>query len=413
MNEIIDEKEKKKIKSEEIINFFIFQISKNLRLHTYNIFNLITNKNYKINNEEKIYQSEANINNENKIINIFNIIVRILESLKYYLSIFNNNQYYILPYDYSRFSFKLNCNKNFTRIDLCNIIYINLINVSNNMLMRNIIKSERNIRENNLIKNRVFKTYNDNSKSINDYINEYIENMIKDLQKNSKLKLKGNKEIKYPKIFFNCEISNLNKNIPNSAYCKQFVEIYIKFFIFDIYIKIPYYKIFNIYNFFYKVLISIKSKYNEYNENSLTNTKKEFNLDIKNNFQNLVLIKKLKTIFEARIYRIIKLIIDEKKYNKKIPIGQKITIEERNDFFGKDVLIEFCKRFISYIYDYNNLFNTKCAVCDKIAKYSLTEKCFFPPYYKIYKEVSNLRYNIEENPFFHEECFKKISLKNL
>ena len=103
--------------------------------------------------------------------------------------------------------------------------------------------------------------------------------------------------------------------------------------------------------------------------------------------------------FESKIYSILKSITEEKK---------SIDIE-------KSIMIEFCKRFIYYIHDYNNLFNTKCGICNKIVKYSINEKCFYPPYIKIYKERDSIKINNEENIkyFYHEVCYKNMCLINL
>lgn len=412
MNEIKEKQIKiKEIRAEDFIKFLIINITKGLKLDLYNIFKLLSNKNYNINiniNKDKnINQNESNTNNLNKIIYIFNNIKNLLETFNDYLNKFNNNQYKILPFDYSRIQYSFYYNKNFERNNFVNNIFIYLIDFSNNNFIKEIIKAEKKFNENRLIKSRAFKIYKlINNETINIYINEYIRNMFKEQQINNNIRLKDENELITPKIFFNCNISTIYYNNEKIA------EIYIKYFIFDIYIKMPYEKLFNHYYFCNKIKISIKSKYSGYNKDSFKSIKKNYKLNIKKNFKNLLLIKKIKNLFETRIYLIIISIINEKKLKIKVTSD---LIEKRNDFFGEDVLIELCKRFINYIYDYNKLFKTKCAVCNKIVKYSLTEKCFLPPYLKIYKEVFNLKNSLEENinSFFHEECFKKIASESI
>lgn len=92
-------------------------------------------------------------------------------------------------------------------------------------------------------------------------------------------------------------------------------------------------------------------------------------------------------------------------------------LKEKNQIInqpvGKEILIELCKRFIYFIHDFKNLFKVKCSMCGKNAKYSKENKCFFPPYYKIYLDRDIIHYinNVEGSPvnlFYHKECFKKL-----
>ena len=119
--------------------------------------------------------------------------------------------------------------------------------------------------------------------------------------------------------------------------------------------------------------------------------------------QDLILLDKIKTLFENRIEFILNLFFDEKKVNP-----QKAIV------FSPQNILDFIKFFLNYIYNYNNLMKKKCAICNKISKYSFIEKCFFPPYYKLFKIYKipndiNFEFNEKENLFYHEDCFKRIS----
>ena len=116
---------------------------------------------------------------------------------------------------------------------------------------------------------------------------------------------------------------------------------------------------------------------------------------------NYILIHKVKELFLSRIYEILFEIFEDIKYIKK-----------ESFLFGNDLLIELCKRFLYYINDYRKIFKIKCGVCEKVIKYNLNEKCFFPPYYKIYRNRDTKK-NIGDNIklFYHEECYKKFNLK--
>lgn len=119
--------------------------------------------------------------------------------------------------------------------------------------------------------------------------------------------------------------------------------------------------------------------------------------------QDLLLIDKIKILFENRIAFIINLFFEEKKLSIKKPN----PISQPN-------LLDLIKYFLNYLYNYNNLMKKKCALCNKIGKYSFKEKSFFPPYYKLFKAYkiptdNNLGFNEKENLFYHEDCFKIIS----
>ena len=86
---------------------------------------------------------------------------------------------------------------------------------------------------------------------------------------------------------------------------------------------------------------------------------------------------------------------------------------KHNNNLENDIIIALFKRFIYYISDYHYLFRIKCTVCCKNVKYSLQEKCFFPPFYKRYiiEDFNNKdKKKTEENCFYHEECFRHKAL---
>ena len=121
----------------------------------------------------------------------------------------------------------------------------------------------------------------------------------------------------------------------------------------------------------------------------------------KKEVQSLLLIEKLKILIDNRISAIFNLISDE----KKVTIQKSITLSEQN-------LLDFLMNLLNYLNNFNNIFTRKCASCGHISKYSYIEKCFFPPYYKLYK-TNKFGINENENLFYHEDCFRKISNPSL
>ena len=103
----------------------------------------------------------------------------------------------------------------------------------------------------------------------------------------------------------------------------------------------------------------------------------------------------------------------------------------RRDLQNKGELILFLTitEFLKYMCDYDKIFNTECKICNKCIRYSLTEKCFFPPYYKIidFSKIKNQlitkqkpnnnssekteKYNYSN--FVHEECIKRLAVPSL
>jgi len=404
MNEI---KENKEIKAEEI-RMNISNCLNKIRHLTYGIIRILTNKsdNNNYNNNNIIGMNENNKNEIDKndmnklLLNHWDNIKKTIEYLKYFLNLFKYTSNFNIKDYYSKIFSTLNYYNKllfFQRNNINIIIYKNLIDSFNNKILRDLIIYEIKFYEFQLSRLRVIKLMKqkiEDSKPINDYINEFINNNF-----NEQPNPKKENEIGKQKIYFNCEILSYESEL--------IAEITIEFFIFNIVINIPYNKKFNAFNFLYKIILFIKFKY--YFPDDPYKRKKEKELINISDYEskkrkilknkNFFLINKMNNYFESKIYSILKSITEEKK---------SIDIE-------KSIIIEFCKRFIYYIHDYNNLFNTKCGICNKIVKYSINEKCFYPPYIKIYKERDSIKINNEENIkyFYHDVCYKNMCLINL
>ena len=411
---------------------------------------------YEVESESKKIQNNNNQNeidnDKNKIYKLWNFTKNTLRKIIFYLSLFNNKNY-IIKYDNYINNYFMSNNKTNLKIinDLYYLIYKDFIFINNDLLF-DYVKQEKKFIEKNEKRMRINYYTNINiieSKSINDYIYEFIQNNFNDLSNKGQGK---EKEIQKKKenIYFNCQKK------PD----KSIIKIKIEFFIFNIIIKIPYEKEYDLYNYLTKTFVNIKYKYTHpYNPNlkTLGHKLKQEKEKIKNNllilereieimknnilekeklekekeklekekiknelelnkieieknfvkieqYKNNYLLNKFKHLIENRIKSIIKFIFEENENSKLV-------------ILKSNFLIEFCKRFIYYIHDYNNLFKAKCVICQKIAKYSFSEKCFYPPYIKIYKErnIFNIKNNniCNENLFYHEECIRKINLSYL
>jgi hypothetical protein len=171
----------------------------------------------------------------------------------------------------------------------------------------------------------------------------------------------------------------------------------------------PFNKIFNYQNYYNKINIILeKNIYTFQIENNIPDISED--IPKKEKYENLLLIKYINEVFATVSYILISRIINQKnQFLNQLNVKPQVV--------GKDILIEFCKRFIYYIHDYYNIFNVKCSICGKSAKYSSINKCFFPPYYKIYQERETINYisNTEGTPinlFYHKECYKKLDYPN-
>ena len=208
-----------------------------------NLFYIDKNINYEIKGNNILnnnIENEIN-NNGGEFYYLWNINKKNLGRIKLYLSVFNNNNYEI-KFDNSINNYFINENKGNLNIiklinDLSFLIYKDIILI-NHYLLIDYINEEKNNIENNVKRMRInyySKLKIIESKSINDYIYDFIKNNFKDLPYKRQDK---DKEIQKEKdnINFNCEIKH----------DKSIIKIKIEFSIFNIIIKIPFEKEYNL-----------------------------------------------------------------------------------------------------------------------------------------------------------------------
>lgn len=385
MNEI------KEIKIDSINNYIFYHIKK-IRQYTYEIMEFIGVKSEKNNNQEKIDIYEIN----NKIEEIWKNSITSLKIINHILKIFNSKHFIINVDNIISFCISnKNYNKFYQRNNFYVILYKNIINFNYNYLLNQLIQNDIEFQEFQMIRIRLsyLKLRNLESKTINEIINEFIKNYCRDKITEKQMKeIEKDKDKNPQNIYFNCDINT--KNIISFAY------INIKILNFHFYIKFPV-KYYNPKNFFILTKACVRF-INEMPDNPENLYDIElFQMHDRKN-KKFLLIDKMEKLIQKRIFQI----------NKSI--SKDINNIKKEDNFLKEYLVEFCKRFIYYIHDYNRLFKTKCGICENIVKYSINEKCFFPPYYKIYRERSMRDFykNNEDKIklFYHEECLRKINL---
>ena len=354
------------------------------------------------NGTKNIEQNEEEIKKRNEIFcrnfeTELSMMNRILESLKEYIEtnsrnngIIRNNQDYIRNLDYQK---KLMI-KSFTsreiiqRSDLLYIIFKAMINSNHDIYVRESIKAdrrsnllllrnknikpqkqanelERNISPNDIIKDYITRNYKESNIKIN----------IEIINIPSKIHLKSKLPIPIPKL------ANINVNIG------------------------PIY-----------LLISLhyEREYSHgFRPNLLVNNTCLF--EPKNAISKSLLLRKIAILLENRFRLMLSFVYDEKRKKQNMynnPNNPSVKID-------KEFLVEFLKKLVNYLYDYDKIFKIKCDFCGKLTKYSLVEKYFFPPYYKMYKEKemplsqNNKIIEVEKNYFYHEDCFKKIANPSL
>ena len=234
--------------------------------------------------------------------------------------------------------------------ELVFLIFKQIVNMCQFSIVGDTLKSE--IKTSYIIRKKINKQENNGTSNMQAYIKTKIDNYIKNYLKNS--------------IEFNYDH-------------KGFISI--KYLPFLIIIGLPLKD--NIMSLKHKITINI----------NFIHGKKEN--------QYLILVEKLKILIDNRISSILSLIFDEKKIS-----NQKVII------FTEHTLVDFIINLLNYLYNFNNIFMNKCALCNHISKYSYIEKCFFPPYYKLYK-INKFGINETENLFYHEDCFKRMSNPSL
>ena len=368
---------------------FFNNISMKLRAYVYDFLKMVE-KNDSNDNENNINKDDDKIQKDNKCKNI----LYSLDQLNKNLVRINNNEINIEGIDFSKNPYTYR--KSYERANFYIILFKNLTEIKDNMLERDLYKKDIIIFESRIARirfNRLQRQRNE-TKSVNDIINEYINNGFKETQNQNQ----PNKN-DYPNIYFNFKESEQEYS----------AEISIRFYIFDINIKMPFNKTFNYQNYFNKIKFSLERNINTFQiENIISDISED--APKKEKYENLLLIKHLKEEFSNLSYLLIGKIV-----NQHIQFSNQLNLNPQ--VVGKDTLIEFCKRFIYFIHDFNNIFKIKCSICGKSAKYSTTNKCFFPPYYKLYKERDPINYisNSEGSPinlFYHKECYKKLDYSN-
>ena len=389
--------EQRVYKTEEI-HYLVFNNIKDIRKSFFDILELISKEiNDRQNNILLNEDNNKSNSDQNKIQELWKENVKNIIKLKNDLSIFTNKNcnFNIIDYYINIYKTKINNNKLFQRNNFEALIYQNCFDFPYNKMVKDFLRFKINEFEKNAEKNKItqfYKQKNPEKKTINEYIYKFIKNNYKDRINERNVKVIENKP---ENIFFNCQTK------PNEFIAK----IAIEFFNFNIFIKIPFQKEFKMENFINKINIFVNFKYGETEINYLHKKKelKEFYKKNEHKIINFILIKKIQMLLENIVYSIIQ---------KMIIIANELKIQ----IFEEDALIEFCQKFIYYIHDFDNIFKTKCGICQKIIKYSFQEKCFYPPYFKLYKERGNFisKNNNEENNFFyHEECLRRIELSFL
>ena len=166
--------------------------------------------------------------------------------------------------------------------------------------------------------------------------------------------------------------------------------------------------------------VSVYSLY----ENIATKSNSQ-NILVKKEFSDYLLFEKIRNLFEMTIKNIFYIVNEERTSTNDDINTNKNYINNLNNIEknskGELMLIKLIMQFIEYINGYDKLFNIKCLICNKYVKYSINEKCFFPPYYKQFilgtqkseflnklkPKDKNTDNNV--NLFTHEECFAKLN----
>ena len=402
---------------EFIILRYIFRNEKNIRQFLFHLLYLLNEKN-DTKRDESMRNFGGYLIDE---INIFNDLLYGLNKLVKENPISkNSNEYCVIKFKnlyYIYFEI-------LTRSDFINIISKYFISSNkdfylrisvNNEKERYFMKNENQIKiENNNQNPNPIKIQTLNVNPIKTFIlNIYekneerkkqkktLENFLKENQnrdqKDLKSEIKKLKQLKDPKNYF-YDILNYNNLQIENTYEKDEIIIILRLPSFDIILKLPFNEVFNLDNFNFMFRIDVFGKYQILE-----------NINIKN---KLLLYKKLKNFFQDLIKNFCRIIYEERI---------KSSINNINiNIFDNDFLINILILFADYLNNYNLIFKTSCDLCGKKAKYSNNEKCFFPPYCKIFFEKeffalnNKMKFIGKNSPkFFHEDCFQKINLKEI
>ena len=354
---------------------------------------------------KNIEQTEEEIKKKNEIFcknfeNELSMMNRILESLKEYIEnnsrnngINRNNQELIRYLDYQK---KLNI-KAYQKLEIAQrseflyIIFKGMINSNHVMYARESVKIER---KNNLLllRSKYIKLQRQsNDMERNASPNEVIKEYIARYYKESNIKI-------------NIDIIN----IPSKIYSKSKLPI-------------PNLKMANININFGTLCFLISLHYEkEFSHSYKINHLSVNNIDLfepKSIISKSLLFKKIAKLLENRFLHMLNFVYDEKRKKQSMLFNNPNSSIVKVD---KEFLIEFLKKLVNYLYDYDKIFKIKCDFCGKLTNYSSVEKYFFPPYYKIYKEKemppsqnNKTAIEIEKNLFYHEDCFRKMANPSL
>jgi len=354
---------------------------------------------------KNIEQTEEEIKKKNEIFcknfeNELSMMNRILESLKEYIEnnsrnngINRNNQELIRYLDYQK---KLNI-KAYQKLEIAQrseflyIIFKGMINSNHVMYARESVKIER---KNNLLllRSKYIKLQRQsNDMERNASPNEVIKEYIARYYKESNIKI-------------NIDIIN----IPSKIYSKSKLPI-------------PILKMANININFGTLCFLISLHYEkEFSHSYKINHLSVNNIDLfepKSIISKSLLFKKIAKLLENRFLHMLNFVYDEKRKKQSMLFNNPNSSIVKVD---KEFLIEFLKKLVNYLYDYDKIFKIKCDFCGKLTNYSSVEKYFFPPYYKIYKEKemppsqnNKTAIEVEKNLFYHEDCFRKMANPSL
>ncbi len=357
------------------------------------------------NETKNIEQTEEEIKKKNEIFcknfeNELSMMNRILESLKEYIEnnsrnngINRNNQELIRYLDYQK---KLNI-KAYQKLEIAQrseflyIIFKGMINSNHVMYARESVKIER---KNNLLllRSKYIKLQRQsNDMERNASPNEVIKEYIARYYKESNIKI-------------NIDIIN----IPSKIYSKSKLPI-------------PILKMANININFGTLCFLISLHYEkEFSHSYKINHLSVNNIDLfepKSIISKSLLFKKIAKLLENRFLHMLNFVYDEKRKKQSMLFNNPNSSIVKVD---KEFLIEFLKKLVNYLYDYDKIFKIKCDFCGKLTNYSSVEKYFFPPYYKIYKEKemppsqnNKTAIEVEKNLFYHEDCFRKMANPSL
>lgn len=399
-------------------NDFLFKINlmnKRLRNLVYNYLNFFSLKSedyrenylsYRANNSSLNVNNndfEGNIieMNENFLKNFENDLRsmnKLIENLNEFLNYNIKKSLITNKYDKEMFKYndinKLKYLKNsqnrqtILRSNLVQIIFKYMITARKDSIIRDTIKRERILylslkNKNNNKFDRQGSEEIVQIDNLNDYIKQYIKTNFKESNIEFSLNVINYQSQHSSK--FNIQYSFNNRQQINQIPINKYAKINIKIFPLNILIGLN----------LNKELLLKKNIISFY-------LKDELNRPL---YNELILMKKIKFLLEIRLNSILDLIYEEKK-------RRNITNNNNSKIFlDEEVLKEFLKRFLYYINDYNKMLYMKCNFCQKIVKYSYIDKCFFPPFYKLYKEkeINKNDNETEQKLFFHEDCFTKMA----